>query len=219
MESPSPEPQPKPELGPQPAPQSHDPNSNPTNPNNPDNTSLHFNAQAQAAGSIAQPATPVLDSLQKEREAMLMVDKTMQQEVPAEPQEQAPALTKEEIAQRVYLAVKLSERDNEPFWSDPNLGEPNQKLYSVLQGLTTGIIQLALNALQEEGYIMQVKPNYWHATKDLHLVDVIAYDNPDMPVYCPNCMKPVTRLYWYDTEWLCVDCLNERQHQNDELYA
>jgi len=88
-----------------------------------------------------------------------------------------------------------------------------------LQGLTTGIIQEALKALQEEGYIMQVKPGYWHATKDLHLVDILAYDNPSMPVYCPNCMKPVTRLYWYDTEWLCVDCLNARQHQNEELYS
>ena len=45
---------------------------------------------------------------------MLMVDKTMQQEAPAALQEQAPALTKEEIAQRVYLAVKLSEETMKP---------------------------------------------------------------------------------------------------------
>jgi len=147
-----------------------------------------------------------------------MVNKATQQEVPAEPQEHAPALSKEEVLQRVYLSVKLSEKYNEPFWEDIELGEPNKKLYSALQGLTTGIIQEALRALQEEGYIMQVKPGYWHATNDLHLTDVLAYDNPDMPVYCPSCMKPVTRFYWYDTEWLCVDRLNERQHQNDELY-
>ena len=115
--------------------------------------------------------------------------------------------------------MKLAERDNEPFWSDAELGEPNKKLYPVLQGLNTYLIQEALKALQQEGYIMEAKPGYWHAVKDLHLTEVIAYDNPDMPVYCPNCMKPVARLYWYDTEWLCADCLNERQHQNDDLYA
>ena len=161
----------------------------------------------------------MLDSLQKEREAMLMVDKPMQQEAPAEPHEQAPALTKEEIAQRVYLAVKLSEKYNEPFWSDPEQKQLNNKLTFVLQDLTTDTIKDTLKALQWQGYITETKPGYWHAVKDLHLVDILAYDNPDMPVYCPNCMKPVTRLYWYDTEWLCVDCLNARQHQNDDLYA
>jgi len=236
--SPSPEPQPSPQPEPKPqpppAPQVHEPDCNPINSNNSDNFPLHSNAQAQEPGSIAQPG-PVLDlhtqnsqqvlspspagsmlnSSQKEQTSMLMVDKPMQQEAPAEPHEQAPVLSKEEIVQRVYLAVKLSEKYNEPFWSDIELGEPNKKLYAILQGLTTGVIQEALKALQEEGYIMQVKPGYWHAAKDL----ILAYDNPSMPVYCPNCMKPVTRLYWYDTEWLCVDCLNARQHQNDDLYA
>jgi len=73
--------------------------------------------------------------------------------------------------------------------------------------------------LQWQGYTTETKPGYWHAVKDLHLVDILAYDNPDMPVYCPRCMNPVVRLYWYDAEWLCVDCLNELQHQNDNLYA
>ena len=203
---PQPEPQPEPRPQPPPAPQAHEPDS------------PSFNAQAQEPGSIALPG-PVLDSLQKEQTSMLMVDKPMQQEAPAEPHEQAPALTKEEIAQRVYLAVKLSERDNESFWSDPELGEPNKKLYPVLQGLTTGVIQEALKSLQWQGYITETKPGYWHAVRDPRFVDLLAYDNPDMPIYCPNCMKPVTRLYWYDTEWLCVDCLNARQHQNDDLYA
>jgi len=226
MESPNPEPQPEPKPQPPPAPQVHEPDS------------PSLTAQAQAAGSIAQPG-PVLDlhiqnsqqvlspspagsvhnATQKEQTSMLMVDKPMQQEAPAEPHEQAPALTKEEIAQRVYLAVKLSERDNESFWSDPELGEPNKKLYPVLQGLTTGVIQEALKSLQWQGYITETKPGYWHAVRDPRFVDLLAYDNPDMPIYCPNCMKPVTRLYWYDTEWLCVDCLNARQHQNDDLYA
>jgi len=221
---PSPEPQPEPKPQPPPAPQVYEQDS------------PSFNAQAQATGSIAQPG-PVLDlhtqnsqqvlspspagsvPLQKEQTTMLMVDKPMQQEAPAEPHEQAPSLSKEEIAQRVYLAVQLAEKDNEAFWGDPELGEPNKKLYSVLQGLTTGVIQEALKALQEEGYIVETKPGYWHAIKDLYLTSVIAYNNPDKPVYCPNCMKPVTRLYWFDSGWLCIDCLNARQHQNDDLYA
>jgi len=223
---PQPSPPPEPRPQPSPAPQAHEPDS------------PSFNAQAQEPGSIAQPG-PVLDlhtqnsqqvpspspagsvhnTTQKEQTTMLMVDKPMQQEAPAEPQEQAPKLTKEEIIQRTFIAVKLSEKYNEPFWEDIELGEPNKKLYPVLQGLTTYLIQEALKALQEEGYIMEVKPNYWRAVRDLHIIDIVAYDNPDMPVYCPNCMKPVTRLYWYDTEWLCVDCLNARQHQNDDLYA
>jgi len=178
-------------------------------------------AQAQANQQVLspQPAGPALDSSQKEQTTMLMVSNTTQQEAPAATQEQAPTLSKEEIAQRVFIAVKLSEKYNEPFWSDPELGEPNKKLYAVLQGLTTSVIQEALKSLQWQGYIYETKPNYWRVVKDLHFVDLLAYDNPDVPVYCPNCMKPVTRLYWYDTEWLCVDCLNERQHQNDELYA
>ena len=79
---PSPKPQPEPKPQPPPAPQVHEPDS------------PSFNAQAQEPGSIAQPG-PVLDSLQKEQTTMLMVDKPMQQEAPAEPHEQAPALTKE----------------------------------------------------------------------------------------------------------------------------
>jgi len=224
----SPEPQPTPEPSPQPppAPQAREPDS------------PSLNAQAQAAGSIAQPATPVLDlqnsqqvpspspagsvhnATQKEQTTMLMVDKPMQQqEAPETTQEQEKPLTREETLQRVYFAIKLSEKYNEPFWSDIELGEPNKKLYPALQGLNTYLIQEALKTLQWQGYIVEAKPGYWHATKDLHLLDILAYDNPDMPVYCPNCMKPVTRLYWYDAEWLCVDCLNARQHQNDDLYS
>jgi len=198
--SPSPEPQPEPE--PQPASQTHELNS------------PSLNVQAQVAGAIAQPAKPALDSLQKEQTSMLMVDKTMQQEVSAEPQEQAPALTKKG-QQRVYLAVKLSERDNGPFWTDPEQKQLNSKLTFVLQNLTIDTIKDTLKALQWQGYIVETKPGYWHAVKDLHFIDVIAYYNPDMPVYCPNCMKPVTRLYWYGADWLCIDCLNELQHKND----
>jgi len=180
---------------------------------------LDLHTQNSQQVSSPSPAGSIHDTTQKEQTTMLMVDKLMQREAPAAPLEQAPALTKEEIVQRVYLAVKLSERDYELFWSDPEQKQLNSKLTFVLQNLSIDTIKGILKALQWQGFIVETKPGYWHAVKDLHLVDILAYDNPDMPVYCPNCMKPVTRLYWYDTQWLCVDCLNERQHQNDDLYA
>jgi len=47
----------------------------------------------------------------------------------------------------------------------------------------------------------------------------LAYNDPDKSVYCPRCMRTTTQLYDYGGQWLCVDCLNELQHQNDDLYA
>jgi len=199
------------------------PNSNPTDPTTPDNTPTatkssinpHLDTQAQSnqqvsspipAGSVLEPTT------QNQKQNMVMLSKTMEKEATETTQEREKPLSKEEVVQKVYLGVKLAERDNEAFWSDPDLGEPNKKLYPVLQGLTTGVIQEALKALQEEGYIMQVKPRYWHVTKDLHLVNLVAYNDPNRLVYCPRCMKPTTKLYWYGAEWLCEDCLNELQH-------
>jgi len=120
-----------------------------------------------------------------------------------------------EVRQRVFIAVKISK--GEAFWLDPEQEKPNSKLSAVLQGLPADMIKEALKSLQWQGYIYETKPNYWYVARDLHLVDVIAYDNPSMPVYCPHCGKPVTKLYWYDAGWLCIDCLNARQHENDEL--
>ena len=161
-----------------------------------------FNAQVQASMQVSSPlpAGSALDNSQQNT-----ADK--------------PTLTKEETLQRVYLAVKLSEKYNKPFWSDLEQKQLNNRFSSLLQRLSEDMIKEALKSLQWQGFIAETKPGYWHAVKDLHLVDILAYDNPDMPVYCPNCMKPVARLYWYDTEWLCADCLNERQHQNEELYS
>jgi len=206
------------------------PDSNPPDPTKPDNTHAtatkssinpHLDTQAQSNQQVSSPipAGSVLETTtQNQKQNMVMLTKTTEKEATEITQEREKPISKEEVIQKVYLAVRLSEKYNEPFWSDPELGEPNKKLYPALQGLTTYLIQEALNALQQEGYIMQVKPGYWHAVKDLHLVYILAYDNPDMPVYCPNCVKPTTRLYWYSDQWLCVDCLNERQHQSDELY-
>jgi len=44
----------------------------------------------------------------------------------------------------------------------------------------------------------------------------IVYDNPEKTVICPRCGKATARLYDYAGEWVCVDCLNELQHKNDE---
>jgi len=93
------------------------PDNTPTNPTAPDNAhattmssaSPHLDAQVQANQQVfsPQPADPALaNSAQIQQQATVMLSKTMQQKVPAEPQEQ-PTLSKEEIAQRVYLAVKL----------------------------------------------------------------------------------------------------------------
>jgi len=46
----------------------------------------------------------------------------------------------------------------------------------------------------------------------------VIYDNPEKTVICPRCGKVVSKLYEYDGQWLCIDCLNEVQHQNDDLY-
>jgi len=46
----------------------------------------------------------------------------------------------------------------------------------------------------------------------------VIYDNPEKTVICPRCGKTKSRLYDYDGQWVCVDCLNELQHQNDDDY-
>jgi hypothetical protein len=126
-----------------------------------------------------------------------------------------PTPQQKEVLQRTFIAVKISKGDT--FWADPEQEKPNRKLSSVLQGLPADMIKEALKSLQWQGYIYETKPNYWYTARDLHLVDVVYYNDPAKPVYCPSCGKPTTRLYWYDTGWLCVDCLNARQHSSDEL--
>jgi len=44
----------------------------------------------------------------------------------------------------------------------------------------------------------------------------VIYDNPEKTVICPRCGKAKGKLYEYAGEWVCVDCLNELQHKNDE---
>jgi len=47
----------------------------------------------------------------------------------------------------------------------------------------------------------------------------VIYDNPEKTVICPRCGEVVSKLYEYNGQWLCIDCLNEVQHQNDEIYT
>ena len=163
--------------------------------------SSHSDAQVQASPQVfsPQPETPALENHN------------------AKTSTQPQDTRQNEVRQRVFIAVKISKGDT--FWADSEQEKPNSKLSAILQGLSTDMIKEALKSLQWQGYIYETKPNYWYTVRDLHLIDVVAYDNPSMPVYCPRCGKPVTKLYWYDTGWLCVDCLNARQHQSDELFG
>jgi len=168
---------------------------------------LDAQAQANQQVSSSHPAGPAPDnhnvstSTQAQQQATVMLSK--------------PAPQQKEVLQRTFIAVKISK--GEAFWADPEQEKPNSKLSSVLQGLPADVIQEALKSLQWQGYIYETRPNYWYTARDLHLVDVVYYNDPAKPVYCPSCGKPTTRLYWYDTGWLCVDCLNARQHSSDEL--
>jgi len=184
-----------------------DQTSNAATPQTPTSASPHSDTQAQAnqQATSPRPAEPALDNNATQP----------QQDAPAEPQEQAPTLSKEEIAQRVFIAVKLVE--NEAFWSDSEQQVPNNKIFpTLLQGLSPEEIKAALKSLQWQGYIYEVKPNVWKAVRDLHLVDLVAYDDPNMPTICPQCGRHVTKLYWYGADWYCEDCLAERKRQRGE---
>jgi len=194
--------------------------------------SSHSDAQAQANQEVHSPnlAEPAPDNhnantSQTQQQVTVMLSKTTQEtkavekETSAAPQEQQKPLTKEEVIQRTFIAVQLSEKYGEPFWEDIELGEPNKKLFPALQGLYTEEIKEALKSLQRQGFIAETKLGQWRAVRDLHLLDILYYNDPAKPVYCPSCGKPVTKLYWYDTGRLCVDCLNARQHQSDELFG
>jgi len=186
------------------------PDNAPTDPATPDTTHAatmsstcpHLDAQAQASPQVfsPKPETPMPDNH----------NATQQQ------QDAHYGLTpqQKEVLQRVFIAVKLV--GDEAFWSDPQQKVPNNKIFpTLLQGLSAEEIKTALKSLQWQGNVYLQKPNVWKAVRDLYLVDVVAYDDPNMPTICPQCGRHVNRLYWYGTDWLCIDCLNELQHKND----
>jgi len=79
--------------------------------------------------------------------------------------------------------------------------------------MNTDVITQALSALQTQGSIYQPKLNIWKAVSDPRITDKLQYGSA---IACPQCGKPTTQFYLYDDDWMCVDCLNARQHQNDD---
>jgi len=67
-------------------------------------------------------------------------------------------------------------------------------------------------ALQENAEKTQINAKDGQAGSEAKVI----YDNPEKMVVCPRCGKATSRLYDYDGQWVCVDCLNELQHKNDE---
>ena len=65
---------------------------------------------------------------------------------------------------------------------------------------------------QESAEIMQIN------AKDEKTVEVI-YNNSEKTVICPRCKKLVHQIYNYGGQYMCVDCMNEIQYKNDDVYA
>ena len=180
-------------------------------------------AQAQADQQVLspQPAGPALaNSAQTQQQATLLLSRTTQQtrtveqEAPATPQQQAARL--KEAIQRVYNAVCVAQRKDEPFWEREDLGQPNEDLFPALETLTTDLIEKALQTLERQGYIYQQKPNHWRTVRHLYIADIVYYNDPEHLVYCPNCGKPVSKLYWYGADWCCSDCLAAKKQENGD---
>jgi len=124
--------------------------------------------------------------------------------------DQIPSIDMNEAAERMYIAIKYN--DGKEFWQNEEISEPNKEFFPYLQGFTTDMIQQSLAILQKQGDIYKQKPNVWKAVKDPRLVDTLSYPRA---IACPHCGKLTTQLYWYSDDWVCIDCLNERQHEND----
>jgi hypothetical protein len=67
-------------------------------------------------------------------------------EAPVTPQQQDARL--KEAVQRVYNAVCVAQRKDEPFWQREDLGEPSEDLFPALEGLTTDLIENGLKELE-----------------------------------------------------------------------
>jgi len=119
------------------------------------------------------------------------------------------------VMSKVYRAVIESNR--QPFWQDAENADPNPNLLYYLVGLTGDQISNGLAALVREGYVAEVRENVYKAVKEFPAFEF--YSGEQGEVICPQCGKATAKLYDYAGEWLCVDCLNERQHSNDELYS
>jgi len=127
------------------------------------------------------------------------------------PESKIPTIDAKQAAERVYVAIKYNE--GKEFWKDEQLGEFNPAFSPYLQGLTKEMVLQALSAMQLRGDIYRLTANTWKVVNDPRIEDKLSYSSP---IACPECGKPTTQLYWYDDDWMCIDCLNERQHQNGD---
>jgi len=170
--------------------------------------SSHSDAQAQDISQVSspQPEIPVPDNHNTEQPTQAT------QEENQEKKEDKDL----EARQKVYNAICIAEKRNEPFWQREDLGEPNENLFEALEGLTTDQIEKALMELEWSGYIYRQKPNVWRTFKPFHAVDIVYYNNPEHLVYCPNCGKPTSKLFWFGASWYCSDCLAAKKSQNGE---
>jgi len=212
------------------------PDNAPTNPTAPDtthattesSTSPHSDTQVQAnqQATSPRPAEPALDNYnaeqatQTQQQATLLLSRTTQQaraaekEILATPQQQDARL--KEAIQRVYNAICVAQRKDEPFWTREDLGQPNEDLFPALETLTTNLIEKALQTLERQGYIYQQKPNHWRTVRRLYIADIVYYNDPEHPVYCPNCGKPTGKLFWFGGDWVCLNCLAKKKSQRGE---
>jgi len=179
----------------------------------------------ESPGPEPQPAEPALEnhnastSTQAQQQATVMLSKPVQETKATQKETPAAPLTKEQVLGKVFVAVSKSDR--KPFWQDKEQGEPSPGLVPYLKGLFTDEITYALNALLKEGIIQEIKPDTYKTVKPLpfEIPPIEFYSGESGKVICPQCGKATAKLYDYAGDWLCVDCLNERQHSNDNLFG
>jgi len=195
-----------------------------------------FDAQAQANQSVDSPllAEPVLENhnastaadtttLQSRTKKVMQIERTSTVPAPAPQTTPLPESTPTQaqlanfrrVMSKVYRAVLESNR--QPFWQDSENLDPNPNLLYYLVGLTGDQISNGLAALVRESYVAEVRENVYKAVKEFPAFQF--YSGEQGAVICPQCGKATAKLYDYAGDWLCVDCLNERQHSNEELYS
>jgi len=67
-------------------------------------------------------------------------------------------------------------------------------------------------ALQENAHETQINAKDGQVQSEAKVI----YDNPEKMVVCPRCGKATSKVYDYAGKWVCIDCLNELQHGNDD---
>jgi P4 family phage/plasmid primase-like protien len=123
------------------------------------------------------------------------------------------AVTKTKFTQELQRLFNISttkiQKDGKMVWGYAGIGVKK----SVQAKISP---QATINAAQQENAEKtQLNAKEWQAILEAK----VAYEDPIKKVICPHCVKAVSKLYEYDGQWFCVDCLNEVQHQNDDVYV